>query len=204
MLYFGLAIEGNNTVLPKSALFREDYQVRWARLDIDEANRLLDEMGLTQRDDGIRQLPDGREIDIIVETAGEDTEQTDVLELIQETWRKIGVRLYTRPSQREVFRNRIFSGETLMSVWSGFENGIPTAVMSPAEFAPTSQQQLQWPKWGQYYETSGGAGKRPTYRPPLNWRTSTGLGSRPSAVRSVRRSGIGCSRFMPTRSLPSA
>ena len=161
VLYFGLAIEGNNTVLPKSALFREDYQVRWARLDIDEANRLLDEMGLAKRDDGIRQLPDGREIDIIVETAGEDTEQTDVLELIQETWRKIGVRLYTRPSQREVFRNRIFSGETLMSVWSGFENGIPTAVMSPAEFAPTSQHQLQWPKWGQYYETSGGAGEVP-------------------------------------------
>ena len=161
VIYFGLAIEGNNTVLPKSPLFREDYQTRWARYDIDAANRLLDEIGLERRPDGIRQLPDGRELDIIVETAGEDTEQTDVLELIQETWREAGIRLYTRPSQREVFRNRIFSGETMMSVWSGFENGIPTAAMSPAELAPTSQQQLQWPKWGQYFETSGGAGEAP-------------------------------------------
>ena len=30
--------------------------------------------------------------------------------------------------------------------------------MSPDELAPTSQQQLQWPKWGQYHETKGKAG----------------------------------------------
>jgi len=41
------------------------------------------------------------------------------------------------------------------------ENGMPTADMSPNEFAPTSQQQLQWPKWGQYYETKGQAGEPP-------------------------------------------
>jgi peptide/nickel transport system substrate-binding protein len=29
------------------------------------------------------------------------------------------------------------------------------------EFAPTSQQQLQWPKWGQYAETKGRAGEAP-------------------------------------------
>ena len=48
-----------------------------------------------------------------------------------------------------------------MSIWYGLENGIPTADMSPAEFAPTNQQQLQWPKWGQYYETKGQAGEAP-------------------------------------------
>ena len=159
MLYFGLAIEGNNTVLPDSPLFRDAYQKSWASYDADEANRLLDELGLRRRPDGLRVLPDGRRLDIIVETAGEDTEQTDILELIQTTWREIGIRLFTRPSQRDVFRNRIFSGETLMSVWFGLENGIPSADMSPAELAPTTQQSLQWPKWGQYYENSGKAGE---------------------------------------------
>ena len=161
VLYFGLAIEGNNTVLPDSPLFRDVYQKSWASYDADEANRLLDELGLKRRPDGLRVLPDGRRLDIIVETAGEDTEQTDVLELIQTTWLEIGIRLFTRPSQRDVLRNRIFSGETLMSVWNGFENGIPSADMSPAELAPTTQQGLQWPKWGQHYENSGKAGEPP-------------------------------------------
>ena len=46
-----------------------------------------------------------------------------------------------------------------MSIWSGWENGLASAEMSPAELAPTSQQQLQWPKWGQYRETGGVAGE---------------------------------------------
>jgi peptide/nickel transport system substrate-binding protein len=48
-----------------------------------------------------------------------------------------------------------------MTLWFGLENGIPTADMSPQEFAPTSQQQYQWPKWGQYFETQGEAGEAP-------------------------------------------
>ena len=161
-LYYGLAIEGNNTVLPASPLFRPEYQRAWTGYDTDAANRLLDEMGLTERNGaGTRLLPDGRAMDIIVETAGEETEQTDVLELVRDGWAEIGIRLFSKPSQREVFRNRIFAGETQISIWGGFENGVPTPDMSPAELAPTMQHSLQWPKWGQYFETSGGSGEPP-------------------------------------------
>ncbi len=161
VLYFGLALEGNDTVLPDSPLFEPAFQTLWAKYDPREANRLLDEMGLKRGSGGTRRLPDGRPLDITVETAGESTEQTDVLELIRETWREVGVRLFIKPTQREVFRNRIFAGATVMSVWTGLDNGIPTAEMSPDEIAPTSQQQLEWPKFGQYYETSGKLGERP-------------------------------------------
>ena len=158
-LYFGLALESNNTVLPESPLFREAFRDRWARYDMKEANRLLDELGLKKAKDGVRRLPDGRPLEIIVETAGESTEQTDVLELIRETWREAGIKLFSKPSQREAFRMRVFAGDTVMSVWSGIENGLPTADSSPDELVPTSQVQLQWPKWGQFFETGGKAGE---------------------------------------------
>ena len=161
VLYFGLAIEGNNTVLPQSPLYDESYRTKWAAFDIDRANELLDELGLRRRADGIRLLPDGRRMDIIVETAGEKTEESDILELIRETWFEAGIRLFTRPLQREVFRNRIYAGQTLVAVWSGFENGLPTPEMSPEQLAPTHQVQLQWPKWGQHYESSGQLGESP-------------------------------------------
>ena len=160
VIYFGLAEPSNNTVLPDSPLYTEAYRTKWADYDPDAAEALLDAIGLDKRDsDGVRLLPDGRRMEIVVETAGEDTEQTDVLELIHDTWLDVGIKLFTRPSQREVFRNRIFAGETLMSVWSGVENGIVSADTSPSEFAPTQQIQYQWPKWGQYYETGGLAGE---------------------------------------------
>ncbi len=161
-MFFGLAMESNNTVLPASPLFRKTYQTAWTEYDPDTANDLLDEIGLTKRsNDDIRLMPDGRRLEIIVETAGEDTEQTDVLQLVKEDWREIGVKLFIKPTRREVLRNRVFAGETLMSVWTGLENGVPTLQMSPGELAPTRQQQLQWSKWGQYHETNGRVGEAP-------------------------------------------
>ena len=160
IIYFGLAREGNNTVHEASVLSQPEYRSAWAGFDLPRANQLLDEIGLIKRNgDGIRLLPDGRPLQLIVETAGEDTEQTDILEIVASTWRKAGVKLFSKPLQREVFRNRVFSGQSMMSVWGGLENGLPTADMSPAELAPTSQQQLQWPKWGQYVENKGAAGE---------------------------------------------
>ena len=159
VLYFGLALEMNNTVLPQSPLFREHHRSAWARYDRKNAARLLDEMGLKRGADGTRRLPDGRPLEIIVETAGESTEQTDVLELIRETWREVGIKLFSKPSQREAFRNRVFSGEAVMSAWSGLENGLATPDTGPDELAPTAQVQLQWPKFGQYYETGGRSGE---------------------------------------------
>jgi peptide/nickel transport system substrate-binding protein len=162
IMYFGLGMGGANTVLPKSPLYKPEYRDTWAEFDPERANALLDEIGLTERSgDGLRLLPDGRPMEIIVETAGEETEQSDVLELVGESWLKLGIKIHTKPSQREMFRNRVFAGDALMSIWYGLENGIPSAEMSPSEFAPTSQQQLQWPKWGQHFETKGSAGEPP-------------------------------------------
>jgi peptide/nickel transport system substrate-binding protein len=162
VIFYGLAQEGQNTVLPQSPLYRPDYRSSWAAYDLEQANRLLDEIGLARDgEDGPRRLPDGRPMEIIVESAGEGTEESDILRLIADSWEQLGISLFTKVEQREVFRNRIFAGETLMSVWTGLENGVPTPLSLPSELAPTSQQHLQWPKWGQYYETQGKAGEAP-------------------------------------------
>jgi peptide/nickel transport system substrate-binding protein len=69
--------------------------------------------------------------------------------------------MYTNTSQRDVFRTRIFSGETAMSVWYGFDNALFTASTVPRELAPVEQAWLQYPKWGQYVQTGGDAGEPP-------------------------------------------
>jgi peptide/nickel transport system substrate-binding protein len=162
VVYFRLVQESNNTVLRECPLYKPDYQHAWIEFDLETANRLLDEIGLTQRDErGVRLMPDGRPLEILIQTAGESTEQTDVLELIHDSWLRAGIKLYSVPSTREVFRNRIFSGDAVMSIWSGLANAIPTADSSPKDLAPTSKYQYQWPQWGAYYESSGKSGEAP-------------------------------------------
>jgi len=154
--------ESDNTGLAEDSMYKQEYQYDGIEFDLEHANRLLDELGLSQRDDrGVRLLPDGRPLEILIQTAGESTEQTDILELIHDSWLTAGIKLYSIPSTREVFRNRIFSGDAIMSIWSGLENGMPSPETSPANLAPTSKYQYQWPQWGAYYESSGKSGEAP-------------------------------------------
>lgn len=160
VIYFGLAYPSANTVMPQSALYKNEYSQMWTDYDKEKANSLLDEMGLNQRDpDGTRLLPDGRRAEITIETAGESAEETDVLELITDHYREIGLKIFIRSSQRDIFRRRVYAGDTLISVFSGLNNAVATSTMNPEELAPTDQAQLQWPKWGQYAGTNTKAGE---------------------------------------------
>lgn len=160
VIYFGLAYPSANTVMPQSALYKPKYSQMWTEYDREKANALLDEMGLDKRDsDGTRLLPDGRRAEITIETAGESAEETDVLELITDQYREIGLKIFVRSSQRDIFRRRAYSGDTLISVFSGLNNAVATSAMNPEELAPTDQAQLQWPMWGQYSGTNTKAGE---------------------------------------------
>ena len=162
VIFFGLAEPANNTALPASPLYDAERSALYATYRPDAANALLDEMGLTERNaDGIRLLPSGEPLEIIVHTSGERTMETDILELIADTWRDVGVALFVSASQRDVFRTRVFSGEAAMSVWFGLDNALFAASTVPLELAPVEQSWLQYPKWGQYVQTGGDAGEPP-------------------------------------------
>ena len=159
-LLFGLGREGNNTILEESALFSPELRSKYAQYDPAEASRLLDEIGLTKRNGaGIRLLPDGRELEIIVETDGEGGFIVDGLTLITEFWREIGIKLFVKPQDRTILRNRAYAGMTVMVAAQGLDLAVPTAKMAPTELAPMIQTFYAWPKWGQYVETKGKNGE---------------------------------------------
>ncbi len=161
-LFFGLARESANTVLPQSPLYRAEYATAWTGFDPEQANALLDQAALSAiRADGYRRLPDGRMAGIVVESAGESTLETDVLELVADHFRQIGIALWPRVSQRDLFRSRSMAGTISMSVWTGLDNAVPTADMPPYELAPTSEDQYIWPQWGVHYASKGSQGSAP-------------------------------------------
>ncbi|MDE4173135.1 ABC transporter substrate-binding protein [Phaeobacter sp. PT47_59] len=192
-LYFNLAKAGAMTVLEQSPFFDPALRAAWAQFDPDLANQLLDEVGLTEKDGyGIRKLPDGRRMELIIETAGERQEVENALQIITDDWRDVGVKLVMRPLDRDILRNRVFSGTTTASVWYGWDNGLPQPYTSPAYLAPTDQVFLAWPKWGQYYQTGGAAGEAPDMEPAQHlldllhdWETATTDEERSAAWRQM-------------------
>lgn len=193
VLFFGLAEPSNNAVLSQSPLFNVEYRMRWADFDPVKANALLDDMGLTKRrGDGVRLMPDGRPIEIIVEAPGESTEEMDALDLIAETWREIGIGLYPKGSDREVIRNRALAGSLVMTVSSGYDNGIPTGDMSPAERVPLDSSYLIGMAWGAYMDSHGKNGEPIDYAPVQSlmaayklWLDATTPAARSAAWRDI-------------------
>lgn len=161
-VFYGLGTLSSDTLLPESPLYKPEYANAWIIHDPVQANALLDEAGLHNRNaDGIRLLPDGRLAEITIETPGESTADTDVLELVKDHWLKVGIALFTRTSQRDIFRSRAMGGRIMMSIWYGMDNGVATADMNPGQLAPTMDDQMQWPLWGMYYLSHGEQGTAP-------------------------------------------
>ena len=161
VVYIGLAKPSNNTIMPRSDLFKPEYATKWADYDPKLANKLLDEVGLTKKDSqGFRLLPDGRPATIVVEHSSEETEDNDALALIADNWKKIGIKMLTKPQTRDNFRLRTFSGEAVMTAFAGAVTAVPTVNTSPKEFAPTMLGGLQWSRWGMFVESKGKQGEK--------------------------------------------
>ena len=150
-LLFGLGTEGNNTVVAESAALRRVRTARAGRTTIAEAaNRLLDEIGLTERNGaGIRLLPDGRPLEIIVETRRRGRRPR---RRADRSPRSSGARSasssFVKPQERTILRNRSYAGMTVMVAGQGLDNALPTPVMPPTELAPMRAGQLRLAEMG--------------------------------------------------------
>ncbi|MFT6772668.1 MAG: peptide/nickel transport system substrate-binding protein [Paracoccaceae bacterium] len=166
-LYYGLAKERAMAPLDRSPFYDEALSKAWAAYDPKRASAMLDALGLDKRDgDGIRLLPDGRRLEIVVESAGERGIESDAMELVAESWRDIGVKLIYRPVDRDILRNSAYQGASMMPVWFGWNNGLPTPEAPPSELAPVDQANFSWPIWGQHFQTKGAAGEVPDMEDP--------------------------------------
>ncbi len=180
-LLFGLGTEGNDTVVSESPLYAPEMRTRNATYDPAEAARLLDAIGLTGRDaSGIRLMPDGRALEVVVESDGEASLILDGLMLIGEFWREVGIRLAVKPQERTNLRRRSMAGMTVMVAAQGLDLAVPTAIMPPTGLSPAQADHYAWPRWSLNLE-SRGAGGEPCDVPEVErlialdreWRMST-------------------------------
>ncbi len=161
-LFFELAKPAATSLLSTSPLYDEANANAFAEYDPERANKLLDAAGLDKRDaDGVRLLPDGRRLEVVVETAGERVIVEKTMQFVARSWEEIGVKLLLKPADRDILRNRVYAGEAMMAVWYGWDNGLATPADPPDEVAPMRQDTFSWPKWGQFHQTGGKAGEAP-------------------------------------------
>ena len=160
-LYAGLADQGADTVQPGSPLYKPAYRAAFAAYDPDRASALLDGAGLALGPNGMRRLPDGEPLVLTIGTGDTDPAEPDVIALIRDHWRRIGIDLRHRPLARRAFRDRVEDGSLPLSMFYGLAAGLATASMSPSGLVPYDGSHGAWPQWGLHVGSQGRRGEAP-------------------------------------------
>ncbi len=145
------------TIFPKDSMQNDPEIRKLYEYNVDEANRLLDELGLTEKDgDGFRLRPDGKPIQLTILTNVGYAIHPDVMELIAQYWNKVGIKTAVDAITGTLWWPRINSadyqiaGYTLGSLYPG------KFVLTYSLFViPNSPNTYYGPLWGLWY-TSGG------------------------------------------------
>jgi len=98
--------------------------------DPEKANKLLDEMGLDKRDSqGWRLRPDGKRMEIIIETTAPATDFIPMIELLVEYWKNIGIYTTMQQVESALLSSRIQANETQVIVTNWMD--LPVAQGNP-------------------------------------------------------------------------
>ena len=162
-IYFGLAVPRQTTVIPQSEYYEEEFAKAYAQYDPEEANRLLDEMGLKwDENHEYRLRPDGKRLTIILEYCEMETPKTPTTELVKEYWKKIGIDLRVKVISGELDSVRYVGNQVQMGLWHADRCGFLFDT-EPFWFVPMRHGwECTWaPLWAQWYVTRGEEGEEP-------------------------------------------
>ena len=110
--YFGLGVPRQATILPSVSFYKKEWGEAYAEHDPDKANRLLDEVGLTERDkDGFRIGPDDKSVLLMIEYREYLGIPSSFYELIKEYWESVGVKVLLKVVSQPLFRERLRSAD---------------------------------------------------------------------------------------------
>jgi peptide/nickel transport system substrate-binding protein len=146
--------------IAESPMYHERYSTQYLEHDLDEANRLLDGLGLDKRNqEGIRLMASGRPLVLNVEISPNKPEIIDLLEIMAAQWREIGVDMKFQVVDRtllvEHHRNNVHD----LAVWNSDSTWLPA---DPAYALIPLDYDSRWAiKWVEWFASGGDQGEQP-------------------------------------------
>jgi peptide/nickel transport system substrate-binding protein len=85
----------------------------------EEANKLLDEMGMKKGSDGIRTAPDGKKFSFVFEVGAQAPDIVPLTELIVAEWQKLGLNVTMKRIESSLWDQKIAANEIQVTmIWS--------------------------------------------------------------------------------------
>ena len=139
-----------------------EWRTKWAVLDVDQANQLLDKIGLTQKDgEGFRLRTDnGQRLRLELPTVGGSfVPFPKIGEMVAQQWRRIGIQLDPVEVERSLAERRRNANESQLGIWAN--DGSELLYGYPNHALPIAPTVFMGPEIGKWYTSNGAQGMKP-------------------------------------------
>ncbi len=156
-LYMGQGKATAATLPPvESKMYKDTYATAYTQYDPAQANKWLDEMGLTKRDaDGYRLKPDGKRAAFVVEVPAPRLGMIDNLNLIKDDYKAIGIEIIIKPEAENLWSTRNTGNLMQIAGWPMGKSATET------DLVPINNNTDWGVAWGIWYNTGGKQGEEP-------------------------------------------
>ncbi|MHB0876241.1 MAG: ABC transporter substrate-binding protein [Anaerolineae bacterium] len=147
--------------MPWNKYYEEGMETPYTEYDAEQANSMLDALGLDQRDaDGFRLGSDGQPLDIIISAVQLFGPWVDTAQLANNHWNEVGIKTAVNIEERTLYYTRLAAGEHQIAVWNTGGNG--KVLIYPYWTMPFSNGSRIGPLSGNWYQSGGSQGVEPT------------------------------------------
>jgi peptide/nickel transport system substrate-binding protein len=161
-VFLGLGEARQGVPSPGHPYFPGDqFAKKYTQYKPDEANKLLDQLGLTKRDgDGTRMLASGKRVVLELSVVPAFAAWPDVAQLVAKDWEQVGVKTVVQLRERALHFKMRDNNELMTEMWNEDTTGFPFT--GNAKFDPRNSPILTLgPLYGRWAQTKGAEGVEP-------------------------------------------
>jgi peptide/nickel transport system substrate-binding protein len=145
--------------LPESEFFSASYEKAYTKYDPNQANALLDEMGLAPGPDKKRKRPDGGNLQVALDVNAGNQSNVDTAEIVASNLKSVGIDTEVKSEALELFHQRTQMAAHDIAMWSG-DGGIE-CLLEARWYLPVSAESLFAPLYGMWFQSGGRCGEEP-------------------------------------------
>jgi peptide/nickel transport system substrate-binding protein len=118
LVFLGQGTPRAATINESSSIFKKEWAENYAKYDLAQANKLLDEVGLDKKgSDGIRLRPDGKPMAFSLEYLPQEGPKKEVCELVVKHWAQLAIKVDAHARDRAFLLTRLNAGQHDASGW---------------------------------------------------------------------------------------
>jgi peptide/nickel transport system substrate-binding protein len=140
----------------------EGWREKWSTFDPEQANQLLDSIGLDERDaDGFRVRTDnGERLRIQIQAVQAFLPWPKISEMIADQWSKVGIQADVKDTERSLAVTRSRNNEHHIMVWNN--GGTEFLYLFPRHAIPVDPTEaFMGPEFARWYASNGEQGRKP-------------------------------------------